>query len=717
MINKKILKILAMGVIFSNISPIIANATSIEYDRYGNAIEKKYDNSNYDKYGHSIENNYDKRNYDKYGHIIDVNGNVVETSDNNGKPANSTDNNNTQNNNNQTDNTTDADELSPIGNNKQNPLFTITDYVVPSDSIEPTNVNYNFNKLYTEKYNKGYEDIDVGQISGNGSVRDEELLAKYPVLVHVSKSSMVPVNYSNRTTSKINKALKLLQEANDEKSVDKLSKAVNVMSNLVAVMPNDEIKLHVDKDQIDYFYIEAIYLGFELTNDGAERNKYFSTFMDNSYISIAKRYNNGLQVAMLEKYTNYLGWHLDGYFSETQTKNILQAGASIMFSMSNSVLSDQNILSILRHELEEGFVFDETEPPSVLIIKPKYDYPDSHFIKEIPKSDNPTTVAKPDDYTINYDGEFFIAESTDFLRVGDGCHKVVYRYDKDGTLISSIDETLDKSYNAFCGIGEESDIKIEDWNAVHDSRYNLADDIWGAMDDTDKNKDSNRTLQFTLDKTQEVPYYYDSGLKASTNDTVTFNQIKSLFNQIFIKAKGYVVNDKDKVLLIVDGKPIVAVKKESGYTVKDIEDMFAPLSEIGVKIDDIKTNRTDIDTALMESNLKQFRLHGDIIKLSNPITTEGKSIQMPIAELGKNLGYTVEESNNKVVLKRSFYGKDIEIEYTEGTAKVEVNGTKIVLDSTTRIEDDVLYADATMVVRTLGLGIYFDEKDNFTEIK
>lgn len=696
MINKKILSVLAMGLILSNITPIITNATTIEYD----------------KYGHTINNNYDKNNYDKYGNIIDNNGNI--SNDNKDKPNN--DNNSSQE---KTDNyvNSDTDESAPIGTNEQNPLFTIKDYVVPEDALQQNNVQYNFDKLYTEKYNKDYENVNITEISGSGSIRNEELLTKYPVLVHVSKDSMVPVEYSKRTTSKINKALKLLQEANDGKSMDKLYKAVNVMSNLVAIMPNDEVRKHTTGDQIDYFYIEAIYLGFNLTDDGAERNKYFSSFMDNSYIATAKRYNNGLQIAMLEKYTNYLGWHLDSYFSDENTKNTLQAGASIMFSMSNVSLSDDNILSTLKHELPEGYVFNEKEPPTILAYEPPRDTSDNKFVSEVPYSHNTTTATPENDYSINYDGDYFISESTDFKKINNECYKIVYRYDSNGVLIATTDEKLDVFYNSFCGIGQESDIKLEDWNDNHGSRNNLEDEIWGALEDNNKNEDSNRTLQFTLDKNQENPYYYDTGLKVSLDDTTTFNQIKSLLNQIAIKAKGYMVNDKDKALIIVDGTPVVSIKKDTEYTSDDLKEMFAPLEKINIKIDTIKSNKTDVDLALKERNLKQFRLYGDIINLSNPIVIESKIIKMPIAEIGKSLNYTIDETQNKVILKKIFYGKDIEIEYTKGSNNVVVSGTKILLNSDTTVENGVLYGDATMVVRILGLGIYVDEIDNFTEIK
>lgn len=142
-------------------------------------------------------------------------------------------------------------------------------------------------------------------------------------------------------------------------------------------------------------------------------------------------------------------------------------------------------------------------------------------------------------------------------------------------------------------------------------------DVWNSLAENELNELSNFTLQFSLNKNDAKPYYYDSGIRVSKDKTASYTQLRDVLNQIAIKSGGYLIEDNDKVLFISEGKPLVVREKKSEYSEEEVANLLNSFENLDLKVREKGTGSISIDEELINNEETQnITVKGEKVELS-----------------------------------------------------------------------------------------------------
>lgn len=251
-----------------------------------------------------------------------------------------------------------------------------------------------------------------------------------------------------------------------------------------------------------------------------------------------------------------------------------------------------------------------------------------------------------------------------------------------------------------------------EWNESYSNDDALS--VWESVGANELSQNSNHSLQFTLDKTKESPYYYNSGIKVSTDMTATYTQIKDVLQQIAIKTKGYLIEDKDKLLFIAEGKPLVVKNKEAEFTENEINSILKSFKNIGLTVREIRDEEnTPIEDKINEETIKEITILGEKVTLkSTPIVQDG-ILQLPVDEIATKLGFDIKKSQTAYILTKD----DVKVEYEIGTKNVTINDTKKIMSTASQLKDNTFYAEMNLVLNAINAKLVYDPTNGTIEIK
>lgn len=533
---------------------------------------------------------------------------------------------------------------------------------------------------------------------------------EYPNLLNPDKKDMKPISFTPETTLELSEIIKILDTMDKDFSMEKLNEVFDRIFKLNTNIPIADVQLHDDYDQIDYIMYEATYYAFTNTSD-KDRDSLFVKLADDMYLSAIKRINGGVSSSLMKEYGAYYGNMLKDYFKDDKTKQTLSNLNSMLM-----IVGGTSIIPPDHPEADEGY--DYTFPEDELPSNVKGDSrPEDSIETEPPTSPElpPVNddVVTPDDDDINYpnDGEdsnggngqegYNITE--EYVANGNSCHKITTKYDFAGNELSKNEVILPSSDKGLCNIFDYEVIDGSVWN--ENNNGDIALDVWESLGLNELNKLSNYSIHFSINKNNEKPYFYDSGIRLSTNMTATYTQLKDVLNQIALKTNGYVIEDTGKLLFIAEGKPLVVKDKKDEYSKIEIESLLNSFSNIGMKVDTIKQLSSDsLETQSNNGELREIVFGDEIITLTKDPIIQGGILQLPIEEVATKLGLKVEQKDNKVLV----YNDTLKFEYEVGTKNVSINGTTKILSTSTQSKDDVVYGEINLLIKELGYTLKFD---------
>lgn len=540
----------------------------------------------------------------------------------------------------------------------------------------------------------------------------DDFLNRHPELQDINKNDMKPISYSAEFMVVLEKCLSLIDEAEKTGDIKTLQEAYTTFFNYYPSLDNEDIIKHKDFDQVDYIFMKGAYIFVYNTENNQDlRDEFMIKFSDDIFLATVKRFNEFKQLMFLQEYLYYFS---NNYESDNaRAKKIVSVACAQMKYMENYVTPPGED----DFDPEDGRL-DENKTPSYIV--------DNEEITEMP-DENPDNPEKPDiedpDKNPNDDLDEedeaiknqIKSEDIDYIAKNNKCYKVTTKY-IDGEQVGVDKELLPASQNSFCNIYSTEIINGDEWNKNHNGNFALG--IWNSIAQNELNQYSNRTIQYTLDKTEEKPYYYDSGIRVSVKDTATFTQLTSVLTQLAVKTDGYLIEDEGKILFIAEGKPLVIVDKKDEYSKEEIENLLNSFSKLGFKIDERKTtDGTSIEDSLEAGKLNKITVGEEELELKNSPLVEDGFILLPVKQVAEKLGYTYSESKEKVTLTMKDDNRDILIEYTPNTKIVNVNGVEKKMTSNSKYSNDVFFAEMNLVAKELDMKISYDSDRGTIEIK
>lgn len=85
---------------------------------------------------------------------------------------------------------------------------------------------------------------------------------------------------------------------------------------------------------------------------------------------------------------------------------------------------------------------------------------------------------------------------------------------------------------------------------------------------------SELTLQYTLDRTEAEPYFYETDMAVHKDGTITYQQQRDILFQLAIRSGGKAVEDKDRFMVLLENKIIVVENKGDKIPVTSFESIL-----------------------------------------------------------------------------------------------------------------------------------------------
>lgn len=458
--------------------------------------------------------------------------------------------------------------------------------------------------------------------------------------------------FSNQILNKLNEIEQLTRKAENSKRVEDLDSAISAFMDIHKLIKDNDVNAHKNGDKFDDLYLKIREMLYNLPTN--IRNK--------KIVDFQQKLCNCLKTKIWTFYNEYL------YYTES-TNTIPEIQNQLI-----KAISDYNQAK-MPEKGKENSISKEANKDNGLL-------PNAPNMKDINKPKPIKSYYPVKDQNVVYKAE------------GKDCYKVITYY-IDGKASSVKKEKAIKSEYVFCNIFD-----YVDFGGGNYSSNNLNGGLYGNWDylNQTQNPESNMTLQYTVEKDSEKPYYFDTGIRTALDGTVSYDQLKDTIYQVAVKSKGYVVEDKNKILAIMEGKPIVFLNTKAKYTKTDIDKIFNGFKKIDVRIMETRIGKSEsLEGSIMSKQAKKVKIEDKDIELTaNPIVKNDRAL-LPVEQIASELGATIKKNENTFVINKD---KAI-IKYQEKKNILIVNGKEKNMDTSPEYKDGYFMAEVQQMAEAL----------------
>lgn len=505
----------------------------------------------------------------------------------------------------------------------------------------------------------------------------------------VIKADISQIKYQDFGTElndKLKNSIDDIEKLKLEKDVIKPSKEevkgiYEVIDDFLTYQDNltvEQYNSHFNDDQFDYIFYNLIYISYYNTKTTTERNDIYIYISDNMYKHIAKNHNNEIPY-FYHTYYDYFLYLTENEFNEIDlpirnAKNII-----------TSIKPVQTPSGSKPSQLDENIV-----PSKIQITSPEKPVTDPNINNSGNNSSNPTVIPDKPPLKIEEDNK-----KVSYVEQEGVCYKLIEHLDSNNNPTYNDMTEVSKSEYKYCGIYDYEDIfNFQGMTEVDSS----------SLRDFSFSDDSNQTIFFTLNKKEDKPFYYNSGIALSSEGYLTYDKLYKLLNNISSKSNGYLVNDKDKFLAIISKKPIVINKNNEDKFEKDfILSLFNNFSDVGIIISDPETmsNKED-DTEINYNDVKQININGKKTNIKTLFKSD--KVLFPMEDLLNNLNI------------KYFIGSNNVISITSGENKISIKDNDIYINDSptdkscyTQTIDNIRYIEIKNLIQYLEYNIDYNK--------
>lgn len=424
-------------------------------------------------------------------------------------------------------------------------------------------------------------------------------------------------DFTEKTQKALNICNQQIAKVKENKSPKDLEEVINYFTD-IRVSPTD-IEIHKDYDQFDEEFLSIIGLIDE--NNIEDRNSLYILFQKKLY----KAWYDGN--SFYNQYILYLKTQLN--IPEIQSE--LNKIASMMSALGNKYnqdgseytgnVDDYNEEGMLKDKIDDGFAYDA----------PEWIETDGSYFEK---------------YN-SFDSTF---KNVSYEKVGSNCYKVTNDIDNYGNIIKSNRELASKSEYVLCGIFDNIDFGGIS-NLYTNTKLNGLVS-WNYLT-SDQNITSPYTVQYSINSNDDMCYFYDTGIRTTINRTISYEQMRDVLYQISIKSNGYFVDDSDKCLGIVSGKPIVIYREKDQYSMVDFDDMFKECENISVKIDETRIGKSqDLEEKIINQEAKSIKIDDRPIELVTLPMIKNNRVLLPLTQIMSELNANIENIDDKYIITK-----------------------------------------------------------------
>lgn len=290
------------------------------------------------------------------------------------------------------------------------------------------------------------------------------------------------------------------------------------------------------------------------------------------------------------------------------------------------------------------------------------------------------------------------------VQIGDAWYEVTYSY-VNGKVVQTGKKKLSReSYPYLYGYSETSS-KDNDSQASEKNPFLAIGKTKLDYLTSDQNAESEYTIQYSLDKQSENPYYFDTGLRVDKNMNASYEQYKDVLYQIAVKSGGYVVEDSGRVLIVIDKKPILVKDIKKNYSEKEIENLFEEFPNIDIRI--FKTRiglSTSLEQQIVSKQAKTVSIEGKKVEMSNSPIVRDNRVLLPLKEVSEALGATVEQQEDKFIVRKGEASVVYQLKSTFVTSK----GKKVDIGIAPDVKEATLFVEMNELSKAFDYVLHWD---------
>lgn len=243
------------------------------------------------------------------------------------------------------------------------------------------------------------------------------------------------------------------------------------------------------------------------------------------------------------------------------------------------------------------------------------------------------------------------------------------------------------------------------YSSSSNNRVQVVTDQQWAYYTSDQNPLSKWTIHYTVNKDEATPYYYDTGIRVNENKEATYEQFKDVLLIIAGKMDGHLVEDKGKILVVVEGKPIVVYDSKETYSKKELETLFEEFEKVDIRIMETSIGKAgSLEEQIVSKQVKTVRIDGKEIALDTLPIVKNERALLPLEEIVYALGGKMTTSNNTYHATKN--GNNVI--FRSNDKLVYVNGKRITMNNAPVYEDGVLMAEVSSLATAFGYNMVWD---------
>lgn len=195
------------------------------------------------------------------------------------------------------------------------------------------------------------------------------------------------------------------------------------------------------------------------------------------------------------------------------------------------------------------------------------------------------------------------------------------------------------------------------------------------------------TIQYTFNKNDDSPYYYDTGIAIGNEEKVTYEQAKHALHFISIHSKGKYVEDVGQVLALVGGQIVRIHEYEGSVSFEEFEKNFE-LTNVGVRALNTRSKTQQEVADLVEvKKTSIIHLNGIPIPLENELIVDNNITLFPAKQLISLLGGTSTQNENELMVIMN----GVELRFTENKNTVLKNRESVKLEASPRYSNSRIF--------------------------
>jgi Copper amine oxidase N-terminal domain. len=525
-------------------------------------------------------------------------------------------------------------------------------------------------------------------IAGNPVEIPEDIQNKIDEAISENKQEQIDLDFSDATKkalAQLDTIIQIAEKSSTQKTVDDAIKAFTSFDLTI-----QDLKAHKDMDEFDKDYFRIVECIKKMPTD--IRNKEFIAFdkalVEGWYNIFTGKYHGGAtQYCLNSFYNSYVNY-----------------------------MKEHNDIPEIQKDLDDIYIDMMNR-----INKPNVDTP--MLPPDAGKEDKPlpglegvdtSPLTTPATDIPAFDG---ISSTVRYVNEDGVVYKITEYYDQDGKLVKTVKELAPKedwilagvtTYENFGGgtSSMSSHVSANQWNYINENQ----------------NPESNLTVQYCINKDSDSPYYYDTGIRASLDGKISYEQLRDVLYQVSVKSGGWFTEDNDKLLAIIEGKPVLAKNTKKVYTMEDMNLLFSNFKKVDVKILETRIGKSQsMDDTAISTDAKNIKIDDKDIQLVTTPLIKDARVLLPVQQLATEMGATVKTEGNKYIITRTLaiwrtvkgerkivgHVKDT-IVYEMNKNYVIVNGQMIQMGTNPDMKDGNFMAEVQEMAKALGYKLTWD---------